>query len=107
MGGWFLDIFIEYLFRVIVRAMRLLRSRNWPAAVGIVLRAECPRSSYGCTVASVYYEYPIAGKSIGAAYEKPFISHDSGMEYAAQFVKGVEFKVRVKPGDPSTSVPCN
>jgi hypothetical protein len=75
--------------------------------VGSVLSADCPRSSYGCTVASVYYEYPVADEKCGAAYEKPFISHDSGVEFAAQFVKGMDFKVRVKPGDPSTSVSCD
>jgi hypothetical protein len=107
MGGWFVDILVEYLFRVIVRAVRLLRSRDWPVAMGIVLSAECPRSWYGCTVASVYYEYPIAGEKYGAVYEKPFLSHDSGVEYAAQFVKGIDFKVRVKPEDPSTSVPSD
>jgi hypothetical protein len=107
MGGWFVDIFVEYLFRVIVRAIRLLRSRDWPVAMGTVLSAECPRSSYGCTVASVYYEYPVAGEKYGAAYEKPFISPSSGEEYASQFVKGIDFKVRVKPGNPSTSVPCD
>jgi hypothetical protein len=107
MGGWFADIFVEYLFRVFVRAVRLLRSRGWPVVVGSVLSADCPRSSYGCTVASVYYEYPVADEKCGAAYEKPFISHDSGVEFAAQFVKGMDFKVRVKPGDPSTSVSCD
>src|ERR1700683_2563163 len=107
MGGWFVDIFVEDLFRVIVRATRLLLSRDWPVVMGTVLSAECPHSSYGCTMASIYYEYPIAGEKYGAVYGKPFILHDSGVEYAAQFVKGVDFKVRVKPGDPSTSVPCN
>jgi len=104
MGRWFV-IFAEYLFRAFVRAIKLFRSRGWPVAMGAVLSADCPMASYGCTVATVYYEYPVAGENYGAAYEKPFISRDSAMEYTAQFVKGMNFKVRVKPKDPSTSVP--
>jgi hypothetical protein len=105
MGGWFLDIFVEYLFRVSVRAVNLLRSRRWPVAKGTVLSADCPRALYGCTVVTVYYEYVVDGKKYGAAYEKPFIWHDSGAEYASQFAVGLELKVRMKPGDPSVSVP--
>jgi hypothetical protein len=105
MPGWFLDIFVEYLFRVSVRAVKLLRSRSWPVTKGTVLSADCPRASYGCTVATVYYEYIVDGKKYEAAYEKPFILRDSGAEYAGQFVAGLELKVRLKPGDPSVSVP--
>jgi hypothetical protein len=105
MAGWFLDIFIEYIFRMLVRATKLLRSRNWPIVKATVLSAECPHASYGCTVATVYYEYAINSEKYGTAYEKPFISRDSGADYAAQFVKGMDLKVRVKPSNPTVSVP--
>ena len=97
----------EYLFRVSVRAVRLLRSRSWPVAVGTVLSADCPPASYGCTVAYVHYEYPAAGGKHAAVYETPFISPNSGEDFAAKFVKTMGIKVRVKPGDPLTSVPCD
>jgi hypothetical protein len=106
MGGWFADIFIEYLFRACVRGIGLIRSHGWPTETGTVMSATCQRAGYGCTVATVYYEYPVDGEILGAAFEKPFISHDSGVEYAAKFVKGTNFRVRLKPGDPSTSMPC-
>jgi hypothetical protein len=96
--GWFQDIFVEYLFRAVVRMIELLRSRSWPVAMGTVLSVDCPRAFYGCTVATVYYEYIVDG-------EKPFIWHDSGTEYADQFVKGADLKLRLKPGGPSISVP--
>jgi hypothetical protein len=105
MGGLFLDIFVEYLFRVLVRMFELLRSRSWPVAMGTVLSSDCPHAFYGGTVATVYYEYIVDGEKYGAACEKPFIWHDSGTEYADQFVKGVDFKLRLKPGDSSASVP--
>ena len=105
MGGLFLDIFVEYLFRVFVRMFEPLRSRSWPVAMGTVLSSDCPHAFYGCTVATVYYEYIVEGEKYGAACEKPFIWHDSGTEYADRFVKGVDFKLRLKPGDSSASVP--
>jgi hypothetical protein len=104
MAGWFLDIFVEYLYRSFLRAIRLFRSRDWPVAIGTVLSADCPRASYGCTVATVYYEYIASGEKYGSAFEKPFVLHDSGQEYAAQFVKGMKFRVRFNPGNPSASV---
>jgi hypothetical protein len=105
MAGWFLDIFIEYVFRMFVRAMKLLRSRSWPVVKATLLIAECPQAVYGCDVATVYYGYVVNGEKYGSAYDKPFISHDSGVGYCNQFVKGMDFKVRVKPDNPSVSVP--
>lgn len=106
MGGWFVDVFVEYLFRVSFRGMKLLRSRNWPVTKGTVISVDCPPASYGCAVATVYYEYFVDGDKYEAYYEKPFLSHGWGAAYAAHFVKGMDFKVRFKPEDHSISAPC-
>jgi hypothetical protein len=104
MGGLFLDIFIEYVFRILLRGIRLFRSRHWPVVNASVLSAGCPQSGLGCTVANVDYEYDANGVKYAESFEKPFIASTSGMAYAQQFVKGADFLVRVKPGDPSVSV---
>jgi hypothetical protein len=67
MGGWFVDIYVEYLFRAVVRAVRLVHSHDWPVVWATVLSAECPHTGYGCTVATVYYEHIVAGQT---GYEK-------------------------------------
>jgi hypothetical protein len=105
MGGWFVDIFVEYIVRVAFRAANLIRSRKWPIVKGTVLSAECPSALYGCTVATVYYEYLVDGEKYGGWYEKPFISHESGAEYANHFVKDMDFTIRVKPTNSTTTVP--
>lgn len=105
MGGWFADIFVEYLFRVFSHAMNLVRSRKWPIAKATVLSADCEHRASGCTVATVYYEYVVNGDRYGDAFGKPFISQESARHYVAHFVKGMDLKVRVKPRDPTTSVP--
>ncbi len=105
MAGWFIDIFVEYLFRVAVRAVPLVRSRDWPVMRATVLSAECPHAGYGCTVATVYYEYIVGGRKYGAAFEKPFIVQESGARFADGFVKGSELMVRVDPRDSAVTVP--
>jgi len=76
--------------------MNLVRSRKWPIVKATVLSADCPHASYGCEVATVYYEYAINGEKYGDCFGKPFIFEKSGEDYAALFVKGAQFKVRVK-----------
>ena len=103
--GWFLDVFVEYFFRIFFRAMNLLRGRRWPIVKATVLSADCEHATLGCIVARVYYEYVVSGEKYGNTFGTPFISSQSGADYVAQFVKGMDFKVRVKPTDASTSVP--
>jgi hypothetical protein len=105
MAAWFLDIFIEYIFRVSFRAANLMRSRNWPVITATISSADCPHAGYGCTVATVYYEYIVRGEKYGDTFKKPFISYESGAVYAAQFVKGADFKIRVRPHEPTISIP--
>jgi|SRR5271156_6101543 hypothetical protein len=87
MGGWFVDIYVEYLFRAAVRAVLLVRSRDRPVVRATVLSAECPHAEYGCTVATVYYECVVGGEKYGAAFEKPSIVHDSGARFAVSLRK--------------------
>ena len=103
--GWFLDVFVEYFFRIFSRTMNLLRSRRWPIVKATVLGADCEHAALGCTVARVYYKYVVSGEKYENTFGTPFISPQSGADYVAQFVKGMDFKVRVKPTDASTSVP--
>ena len=102
---FFIDIYIAYILRLFFHGMNLVRSRRWPIAQATVLRADCPGTINGCTVATVYYEYVVAGVKYGDSFDKPFIVHEWGESHAAQIVKGMLFRVRVKPGDAETSVP--
>jgi hypothetical protein len=71
--GWFVDIFIEYIVRVSFRAANIVRSRNWPVIKATILSTDCPHAGYGCTVATVYYEYIVHGEKCEDTFEKPFI----------------------------------
>ena len=104
MGGWFVDIFVEYLFRVIVRMFKRRGSDTWPLVKATVTVSDCPNAGYGCDVAEVHYTYRVDGELYTGTNEKPFISHNSGEAYTSRFAPGTEFSVRVKPGNLLVSV---
>jgi hypothetical protein len=96
---------VVYVLQELVRGVKLLRSREWPIITGTVLSAECPPTIWVfCSVCTIYYAYKVRGESFGDTYNKPFFSKEAGKEYADQFIKGADLKVRVKPGDPTRSV---
>jgi hypothetical protein len=85
--GWFLDVLAEYIFRITARGIYLLRSYNWIVIKATVLGVDCPDASFGCTVATINYEYTASGVRFAGCYRKPFLVHASGVAYSEQFVK--------------------
>jgi hypothetical protein len=104
MGGWFVDIFVEYLFRAMSRVIRNRGSGSWSIAKANVTSSACPNAVYGCHIAEVYYAYRVNGELYTGVNEKPFISPNSGENYVKQFAPGTEFTVRINPRDPSVSI---
>ncbi len=75
MGGFFIDVYIEYLVRAIIRTIQLFRSRSWSVVPATVLSAECELGGpLGCAIATVYYEYIADGQKYGSWYSRPFIN---------------------------------
>jgi hypothetical protein len=104
MGGLFVDVYVEWLIRMVVNDIRMFRSRSWPVVDGIVFDATCPRALGGCHVADVYYDYTFSGESFSGIHEEPFVAHSLGQDYILQFPTGSDYPVRVNPRDPSKSV---
>jgi hypothetical protein len=104
MGGWFVDTFVEYLFRVTIRMLKRRGSTAWPAAKATVTSSACPKAGYGCDVAEVYYTYRIDGELYTGINEKPFVIRNSGENYVSRFAPGTEFTVRVKAKDAAVSL---
>lgn len=104
MVAWFIDIFVAYLFRVIVRMIKARGSGAWPIETATVISSDCPYARYACDVAVVTYNYRVAGEFYAGVNEKPFIVHRSAEDYVRDFAPGTEFPVRVKPGDPWVSI---
>ena len=104
MGGWFVDIFVEYLIRTVVRIVKRRGSSTWPVAKATVTSTACPNAVYGCDVAEVDYTYRVEGELYTGTNEKPFILHNSWEDYVRRYAQGTEFTVRVKPDNPALSI---
>ena len=103
LSGWFLDVIVEYLYRVMVRAVKARGSAQWRMVKATVNDSRCPSAIYGCHVAEVYYEYRVDGEIYTGIDERPFLWHDSCESYAGRFSPGTEIVIRLRPGDPSVS----
>jgi uncharacterized protein DUF3592 len=104
MGGLVIDIYVEFLYRLIVSLLKRHRSNNWPRTEGEVMSSQCPQATYGCEVAQVYYKYRLKGELYVGIHERGFILNSSGKDYAHQFSPKRRIIVRVKPTDASVSV---
>lgn len=99
-----IDIYVEFLYRLVLSLLKRHRSSNWPRAEAEVMSAECPQATYGCAVAEVYYKYRINGELYVGIHEKGFITNSSGRDYTDEFPIGRKIIVRLKPEGPSVSI---
>lgn len=108
MGGWFVDVIVGYfitLFRILARIRRASKSKTWREVTATVAGANCQMQSYAPRpVAEIAYTYRIDGGFYGGVDEKPFFFDSAARDYADRFAQGDTLVVRVKPGDPETSV---
>jgi len=101
--GWVLDVYVEYLIRVVARLIMRIRSASWRTVNGTVVYSEC-RGAIGCPVARVSYKYEVKGQEYEGVTTKPFIFHSSGELYAEHFLEGQQLVVRVSPQSAARSI---
>lgn len=104
MGGLVIDIIVEFLVRVVMRMVRIFRSRSWPTISGQVTESTYQKAGYGCDVAEISYKYRVNGELYTGMYEKPFIANVHGEDYVGSLPAGTELVLRIKPGEPTISV---
>ena len=103
MGGFVLDIVVEYFYRAFVAFARRIQSRSWPTANATVTRAWQPRKIYGCKLVSVRYHYYVAGEKYAATHNEPFLI-DSPGSFLRRYVRGTDITVRYKADEPGRSI---
>jgi hypothetical protein len=106
MGFW-LDVFVEFLIRVVQRGINLLRGRHWPFTPGVVKSVECPDPIMGCHLVVVHYEYRFNGEAFTGTFKKPFIWSGSARSFMKEHNKYSSFGVRVNPRHPAVSIHAN
>jgi hypothetical protein len=104
MGGWFVDVYIVYLFKWLFRLVRRRGSNSWPVIQASVTSSIASPGGFGCSTVEVIYTYEIDGRIFGGRNEKPFISPNSAENYLADFPQGSRVIVRTKPEMPEVSV---
>ncbi len=100
-----LDVWIEWLIRVLVRCYRKMLARGWERREARVASAR-PAIGHtaGSEMAEIHYWYKVADERVSACNRKPFLSSGSMREYLSQFSAKTTVWVRVSPADSSRSV---
>ena len=104
MGGLVIDIYLEFIFRVIARFFRARGAKSWPVVKAQVTGTYCDPGGFGCVVANVAYEYRLEGELYTGTDAKPFVSDGSAKDYLKSHPQGSELLIRVKPGSPDFSI---
>lgn len=104
MGAWFLDAYIAYIFKVLVRLLKARGSSGWTTVNGTVSSSSWSAGGFGCSSAEVAYTYRFRGELYSNLDEMPFVSPRSAERYAGRFQPGMTLAVRVKSVAPEISV---
>ncbi len=108
LSGWFADNIIGFLVslvRIVARKWRARRCSGWRKTTATIVGVSWQAQSYlPRPDAEIVYTYRIDGGFYGGVDTKPFCLESSAKNYASHFAKGDDLLVRVKPGEPETSV---
>ena len=104
MGGLVLDIYVEFIVRVIIRLLRARGSKAWPVIKGKITGINLRPGGFGCAVADVAYSYRSDGELYTGTDAVPFVWTSTAENYLEGHPRGSELLVRVSPGDPGVSV---
>ena len=101
--GFFLDIYIEYLVRVVVRFIHAWRVRAWQTERAKIISASHRPAGFGCAVADLAYEYSFGGELYTGTNANPFVMTSSAKGYIEHYFEGGEVIVRVNPQNRESS----
>jgi hypothetical protein len=107
MIGWYFDVLVGYLIRILSRTIRFRGSGRWPAEKAKVTGSRCEGAVYGGPVAEVTYTFTHKGEYCSGMHREPFLSRVSAERYTERFPEGGDIVVRVKPGEPEISIVCD
>ncbi|MGH2506841.1 MAG: DUF3592 domain-containing protein [Ktedonobacteraceae bacterium] len=104
--GWFLDIYVGYALKAILRIFQTRGSGYWHLSTATVKSSDVRTGWFGCPTTEIVYTYDFEGRTYGGLSEKPFILPSSANRYASRFPPGNRLCLRLKPGNPEVSVMC-
>ena len=98
----FADVIIVFIVRVVIQFFRSRKAKSWPTAKAEVMTAE--ERSASCLTAELTYKYRINGELYTGTHAEAFLWAGSLKSYLEQCSPGSMIIVRVKPGEPGSSV---
>jgi hypothetical protein len=104
MGGLFLDIFIVYLIRVLIRRWRQLGTSAWDLKEARIAGISSRPTVLGCPVVELIYSYNIADKNLWKMESVPFLSDSSANDYIRNHPRESSLAISVNPGKPEMSI---
>lgn len=102
--GLFIDIYVEYLIRVIIRLVRRWNAKSWTVVTAEITAASYRAGGIGCAVADIGYRYEIDDQVHIGTNSVPFIFSSSAREYVEHCSPNSQIVIRVKLGSPALSV---
>jgi hypothetical protein len=106
--GFFIDIPIDFFFRMFVNLIRRIGTSDAPVVTAIVSKSERREwPGMGCTVIVIHYKYRNADLRCEGIHNEPFLFDNYAEAYLRRFPGGSEFPVRVNLGDSSRSIPAD
>lgn len=102
--GFVLDLYVEYLARVMIRLFKRWNAQSWDIVTAKVTSTRVRGSGFGCAVADMTYNYRYAGELFTGTDANPFVWHSSAERYLEDYPRGSELLVRVRPQNPALSV---
>lgn len=104
MSGWFLDVFIVYVFRALRRAWTWRRTRGWPTRRAKIRTISKRSIGWGCPSVEVVYSYEFDETAFWTCENIPFFLDSSAKSYVYRHPENSFLIVRVNPNNPEMSV---
>lgn len=96
-------VFIAFLIRVTVNAIRKLAGIGWPVRPAKIVSARYRGQNWGCDYTEYRYKYSVDGVLFQGIYRLPYLQPRVKDAQKSGSI-GAEVKVRVCPGNPARSV---
>ncbi len=107
MGGLVLDIYVEYIVRVIIRLFKTWGAKSWPIIQAKVTSTNCRPGGFGCAVADITYTYRLDGELYMGSDANPFVWTSSAKDYLENYGRGTEVACARETGKPGRCSPSS
>jgi hypothetical protein len=104
MVGWYLDVVVGYLIRIVIRGVRARGSSTWPVEKRRYQIHDVPLRRMEDQSPRLAIRIRTKGTISLGVHRMPFLLRGSAEDYVARFPSSSDVVIRVKPGEPEVSL---